>query len=165
MAQYRSPLAVFALRSEGLLSDFETLAARPTTLGGVGVPVQLLCRLPSSAQQGDALQASITFAQQRDAQLLAHQPLHYKDIDSGMVALTLCAHSTMQDECEYEHAQLQLTLHGLHNTVKESAQYTVHIHPQAQLSSPQMMSCTSLRQRLGQYCQRLWRSTASVGKA
>ncbi|MEM0514844.1 hypothetical protein WCN91_05295 [Pseudoalteromonas sp. YIC-827] len=46
MTQFRSVLAVFALRNDNALADFDALTQQPVLLGAPGQPPQLLCHLP-----------------------------------------------------------------------------------------------------------------------
>ncbi|WP_462159667.1 hypothetical protein [Pseudoalteromonas sp. GB56] len=156
MSQFRSPLAVFALRNEEQLADFESMTQHPFTLGGPSAPVQFLCRLPSNAQQGDYLHASLTFPEQRQSMLAAQYSLTQRDVDSNVVALTMLSTVPVNLAKLSEFALLQLNLHGRHNIIKESAQFTVKVHPETELAHhPVLTPSTSVGKRLMGYCQRL----------
>ena len=155
MAQFRSPLAVFSLKNEEQLSDFESMTQGTVTLGGTGVAVQFLCRLPSNAQCGDYLHASVTFASQRQSVLVAHYTLSQRDLDNNVVALTMSNTTTVCATTLQDFALLQLNLHGRHNMIKESAQFGVRVHPDTDFSQPVAPPASKgVGKRLMSYCQR-----------
>ncbi|MFY8274673.1 hypothetical protein AAEU32_11180 [Pseudoalteromonas sp. SSDWG2] len=154
MSQFRSPLALFTLRHEQQLSQFESMTQTVQTLGGSGVPVQLLCRLPSNTCEGDYVHASVTFSHQRGALLSAKHDIQERDIGSGMIAMTLYCRTDVNTAQLKGSALLQLNLHGRHNIIKESAQYTVNIHPDAIHTCATPAIQRTMSERLKSYCQR-----------
>ncbi|MBS3797899.1 hypothetical protein [Pseudoalteromonas sp. BDTF-M6] len=157
MTQFRSPLAVFSLRNDNALADFDSLTQQPVLLGAPEQLPQLLCRLPNNAQPGDCLHASVSFAEQRHAQLQAHYRVRERDLNSAIVALTLHPNTTSTQLEIQGQGLLQLSLHGRHEIIKESAQFSVYLHPQSRYEhlSPEPQSKSKAR-RLVDYCQRIW---------
>ncbi|WP_105214455.1 hypothetical protein [Pseudoalteromonas sp. T1lg22] len=162
MTQFRSALAVFSLRNDNALADFDSLTQQPVLLGAPGQPPQLLCRLPSNTQPGDCLHASVSFAEQRHALLQARHSVHERDLLSTMVVLTLSPGAESMQQQVQGQGLLQLSLHGRHEIIKESAQFSVHLHPQClyQSLTPGLQSKSKAR-RLVDYCQRIWGDTNS----
>jgi hypothetical protein len=74
--------------------------------------ITLLCVLPEDAHEGDTISLSATHIAARDARYFMQYTLRLSDIEAG----------TESDEYV-----LQLRLHGLHATLKDSAEFDVAI--------------------------------------
>lgn len=80
------------------------------------------CVLPSDAHEGDVISLSATQLTQRHACYLVTYSLKQVDLDCGKVILSLDKITTNDDYI------LQILLHGLHGTLKDSAQFDVSIN-------------------------------------
>ncbi|MEM0514843.1 hypothetical protein WCN91_05290 [Pseudoalteromonas sp. YIC-827] len=97
----------------------------------------------------------MSFAEQRHALLQARHHVQERDLHSAMVVLTLrLGTESIQEEIQGQ-GLLQLSLHGRHEIIKESAQFSVHLHPQGLYDPPSPQSKSKAR-RLVDYCQRIW---------
>ena len=88
--------------------------------------ISLLCVLPEDAHEGDIISLSATHLVARDARYYVEHTLTLADIEKGEVLLTLVEIGFRDDSNEYV---LQLMLHGLHATLKDSAEFDVLITP------------------------------------
>ena len=88
--------------------------------------ISLLCVLPEDAHEGDIISLSVTHLVARDARYYVERPLTLADIEKGEVPLVLVEIGFHDDSNEYV---LQLMLHGLHATLKDSAEFDVLITP------------------------------------
>lgn len=88
--------------------------------------IQLVCVLPDDAHEGDMISLNATHLQARDARYFVDHTLTLVDIDAGKVNLTLSQIGFRDGSNEYV---LQLMLHGLHATLKDSAEFDVLLTP------------------------------------
>lgn len=86
--------------------------------------ITLLCVLPEDAHEGDTISLSATHIAARDARYFMQYTLRLSDIEAGTVTLTLEKITLSDESDEYV---LQLMLHGLHATLKDSAEFDVAI--------------------------------------
>ncbi|MGB2105486.1 MAG: hypothetical protein ACPHXV_05740 [Glaciecola sp.] len=88
--------------------------------------VRLVCVLPEDAHEGDIISLNATHLLARDARYCVEHILSLEDIEIGHVSLVLSHIGFRDDSNEYV---LQLMLHGLHATLKDSAEFDVIITP------------------------------------
>ncbi|CAM3842905.1 MULTISPECIES: hypothetical protein [Pseudoalteromonas] len=86
--------------------------------------ITLLCVLPDDAHEGDVVSLSASHIEERDARYFMQYKLSQTDIEIGTVHLTLSHISQCDEGDEYV---LQMMLHGLHATLKDSAEFDVII--------------------------------------
>lgn len=80
------------------------------------------CVLPSDAHEDDVISLSATHLTQRHACYLVTYTLKQADLERGKVVLSLDKITTNDEYI------LQILLHGLHGTLKDSAQFDVSIN-------------------------------------
>lgn len=88
--------------------------------------IRFVCVLPEDANEGDIISLNATHLLARDARYCVEHILSLEDIEIGHVSLVLSHIGFRDDTNEYV---LQLMLHGLHATLKDSAEFDVIITP------------------------------------
>ncbi|BBW93348.1 hypothetical protein PS1M3_34350 [Pseudoalteromonas sp. PS1M3] len=84
--------------------------------------ITLQCVLPDDAHENDIISLSATYPSARDAQYFTEKVLTNADLERGYVYLTLS--KITQSHC----LVMQLMLHGLNATLKNSLQFDMNIN-------------------------------------
>ncbi|MEH6394428.1 hypothetical protein [Pseudoalteromonas sp.] len=87
--------------------------------------ITLICVLPDDAHEGDVVSLSASHIEERDARYFMQYKLTQTDIETGTVQLTLTHIGQSDESDEYV---LKIMLHGLHATLKDSAEFDVIIN-------------------------------------
>ncbi|MGB1292615.1 MAG: hypothetical protein ACPG5Z_10780 [Pseudoalteromonas sp.] len=88
--------------------------------------INLVCALPDDAHENDIISVNVTHLLARNARYTAAHTVTQQDLEAGEVNLVLSKIDVLEGSNEFV---MQLMLHGLHATLKDSAQFDVVITP------------------------------------